>query len=571
MSKFFATLVAGLTLAACSTPPAPPPPPAPIVKPAPATARFERFEYTGHDAVFDHVKAGPKDYLNPIRPGYYPDPSIVRVGEDYYLVNSSFTHFPGLPVWHSKDLVHWTQIANAVNRPSQAEFGKLEVSRGLFAPAISYHDGTFTIINTCVDCVEDSKENFLITAKDPAGPWSDPVGLGFEGIDPSITFEKNGKAYIVNNGPPEGKPLYNGHRAIWMEEYDLAAQKMVGPRRVIVNGGTDIKKKPVWIEGPHLYHIKGWYYLMCAEGGTAEDHSEVIFRSKKLWGPYVSYRGNPILTQRDLYPAREFPVTSTGHADLVETQKHQWYAVFLGTRPYEGDLYNTGRETFMLPVTWKNGWPVILKKGEHVPFAVKRPKLPPEGGPQPLAGNFTAQENFDKPLGLDWVMIRTPHENWYSVEGGALNVKARPVAIGSDGNPSFIAKRQQHADATVTTQLHFDPQIDGERAGLAAFQNSHTFYFLGVLRENGANSVCVFKRSAKDEPENGVKQACAPAPQGAVNLQINVHRGLVDFSFAAANGAMQPLLKDADATILSTKKAGGFVGTVFGPYAFTPP
>ena len=568
MKKTFLSLAAAALLAACAAPPPPPPPPAPVEKPAPATARFEAISYDGHDAVYDAKKAGPGDYRNPILPGYYPDPSILRVGDDYYLVNSSFTHFPGLPVWHSKDLVHWTQIGNAVNRPSQADFGKLEVSRGLFAPAISYHDGTFYIINTCVDCAPDNRENFLITATNPAGPWSDPVVLGFEGIDPSITFV-GGKAYIVNNGNPEGTPLYNGHRAIWMQEYDIAAQKMVGPRKVVINAGVDIKKKPIWIEGPHLYHIKGWYYLMCAEGGTAEDHSEVIFRSKKLWGPYVPAKANPILTQRDLYPDREFAVTSTGHADLVETQKHQWYAVFLGTRPYQGDFYNTGRETFMLPVTWKNGWPTILPKGKPVPFVVKRPNLPAESEPQ-HAGNFGAVETFaDGKLGLDWVTIRTPKETWYKIANGGLTLQARPEAIGGDGNASFLARRQQHSDVKVAATLTFDPKIDGERAGLVAFQNSKAFYFFGLVREGGKNALCVTRRTDAAEPDQGKVFVCIPAPARPVTLEISLKGGKISFRYGTGE-IPEALVTDADATILSTKKAGGFVGTVIGPYAYTP-
>lgn len=555
-------LPAALLLSACSTAPVPPPPPA--EKPVPAVAQFSDFSYEGHDAVYDKVKAGPGQYLNPILPGYYPDPSILRVGDDYYLVNSSFTHYPGLPVWHSKDLVTWTQIGNAIDRPGMVDFDKLEVSRGLYAPAISYHDGTFYIINTCVGC----KGNFIITAKNPAGPWSDPIWLPFEGIDPALYFEADGKIYIVNNGAPEEEPRYNGHRAIWMQEYDPAAQKMVGPRKVIVNGGTDIAKKPVWIEGPHLYKIKGWYYLMCAEGGTAEDHSEVIFRSKTLWGPYVPYKDNPILTQRDLSPEREFPVTSTGHADLVQTQKDEWYAVFLGTRPYGKDFYNTGRETFLLPVTWKNGWPVILKKGTPVPFVVERPDLLAAAGPQ-MAGNFSLKADFSKAPGAEWVMIRTPKENWYSASAGVLSLKARPEAIGSDGNPSFLALRQRHADASVTTTLRFAPKIDGERAGLVAFQNSNAFYFLSAVREGGKLSVCVNKRDTKDGPANGTVLACAPASEGPLTLKIAITGGKADFLYGTP-GALTTLVKEADATSLSTRKAGGFVGTVIGPYAYTP-
>ncbi len=559
-------LVAALALiaAACSTPPAAPPP-APVEKPAPATAAFSAITYEGHDAAYDGKKAGADQYLNPIRQGYYPDPSILRVGEDYYLVNSSFTHFPGLPVFHSKDLVHWRQITNAIDRPGQVKFDGLEVSRGLYAPAISYHDGTYFIINTCVDC----GGNFVITAGNPAGPWSDPVWLPFEGIDPSLFFDHDGKAYVVNNGAPEGEPQYQGHRAIWMQEIDLAAGKMVGPRKVLVNGGSDIKKKPAWIEGPHQFYAKGWYYLMCAEGGTAEDHSEVVFRSKTVWGPYAPYKANPILTQRDLPAGREFPVTSTGHAELVETQKGQWFAVFLGTRPYSGSLYNTGRETFMLPVTWKDSWPVILKKGEAVPFVVARPDLPAEPGPLP-GGNVSFVENFPgNRLGLNWLTIREPQERWYAIEHGALTLTARAQAIGGNGNASFLALRQQHGEASLSTTLAFAPKSDGARAGLVAFQNSNFFYFLGEVRDGGKLSVCVTKRASKEEPANGTTLGCAPAPEGPVTLQIAIKGGKADFLYGSG-GALTALVQDADATILSTQKAGGFVGTVIGPYAYAP-
>jgi xylan 1,4-beta-xylosidase len=567
--RFLHLVAAAAFLAACSAPPPPPPPPAP--KPAPAVAQFDWFAYEGHDPVYDTVKAGPGDYLNPILPGFYPDPSILRVGEDYYLVNSTFAFFPGLPVFHSRDMVHWAQIGNAIDRPSQVDFGKLEMSRALFAPAISYHDGTFAIVNTCVDCVEDLKENFLITAANPAGPWSDPIVLGFEGIDPSLFFDRDGKAYVVNNGPPDGTPLYNGHRAIWMQEIDWATKKMTGPRRVIVNGGSDIRQKPIWVEGPHLFRARGWYYLICAEGGTAEQHSEVVFRSKKVWGPYVPYKGNPILTQRDLDPARPFPVTSTGHAQFVATPRGQWWAVFLGTRPYAGDSYNTGRETFLLPVHWTKGWPVILPKGKPVPYTAKRPALPID--PAPLeSGNFATRDEFDgTALGPQWLFIRTPHERWHSLSQSSLVLQARPVAIGNDGQPSFVGRRQQHGWASASTAMHFAPKIDGERAGLVAFQNSNYFYFLGLVRENGKTQVCVTKRAGSADPENGTALICAPAPEGPLSLKIEARGGAYDFYYGSAPDQWTVLLRDADGTILSTKTAGGFVGTIIGMYAYTPP
>ena len=326
----------------------------------PAPVSFEWFEYTGHDAM----RARPLPdgyYTNPILPGYYPDPSVVAVGKKFYLVNSTFAHWPGIPIHESEDLVHWKLIGHALSDPTKVTFDGLGISRGVFAPSIHFHDGLFYVINT----LADAGGNFFVTAKNPAGPWSDPVWLKeIDGIDPAFFFDADGKAYILNNGPPEGSPEYQGHRAIWIQQFDIQAGKVTGPRKVIVNGGADFSKQPIWIEGPHLYRLNGWYYLMCAEGGTERNHSEVVFRGKSPWGPFEAFSGNPILTQRDLSPGRADPVTNAGHADLVQKRDGSWWAVFLASRPYEGFRFNTGRETFLLPVTWKDGWPVILPAGQ---------------------------------------------------------------------------------------------------------------------------------------------------------------------------------------------------------------
>jgi len=332
-------------------------------------AHFTRFAYEGH--AREQVQPRPGDYRNPILSGYYPDPSVTRVGEDYYLVNSSFAHFPGIPVWHSKDLVNWTQIGNAIDRPGQLDFAGRGASEAVFAPAISWHDGIFYIVNTCVRC----KGNFIITARNPAGPWSDPIWLPFEGIDPSIYWEGD-RAYIVNNRAPAEPPRYEGHRAIWIQEYDWRKGEMVGESTQLVNGGVDLRAKPVWIEGPHIFRKDGYYYLTAAEGGTSVNHSQVVFRSKELRGPYQPFAGNPILTQRDLPADRPDPITSAGHAQLVQTPKGDWWATFLAVRPYEGDYYNIGRETFLLPVTWRDGWPIILPHKTAIPYAAARPNLP---------------------------------------------------------------------------------------------------------------------------------------------------------------------------------------------------
>jgi len=268
---------------------------------------FEWFEYTGKDKLFDQ-KLAPGEFQNPVLPGFYPDPSIVRVDDDYYMVNSSFGYFPGLPVFKSTDLVSWQQIGHALTKESQFNFSGLRISKGIFAPTLRYHEGTYYLVTTAVD----SGGNFLITSSDPAGPWSDPVFLPeVGGIDPDIFFDDDGRVYITHNSTPIGEPLYDGHRAIWIWEFDLSSKKIIpGSDRLIVDGGVDITKEPIWIEGPHIYKTKGWYYLMCAEGGTGDQHSVVIFRSKSLEEPFVPYEHNPILTQRDLDPSRPNPIAN---------------------------------------------------------------------------------------------------------------------------------------------------------------------------------------------------------------------------------------------------------------------
>ncbi|WP_420710499.1 glycoside hydrolase family 43 protein [Asticcacaulis sp. SL142] len=529
-------------------------------------ARFAFFEYSGTRQESAIAKPAVNEYINPILSGYYPDPSITRVGDDYYLVNSSFAHYPGLPVFHSKDLVNWTQIANAINRPSQLNFDNLGTSRGVFAPDISHHDGTFYIVNTCVDC----GGNFVITATDPKGPWSEPVWFEFEGIDPSIFWDKDGKAYIVNNGAPNEPPRYDGHRAIWVQEFDPKTLKMVGPRTQIVNGGVDITQKPSWIEGPHLINKDGYYYLTAAEGGTGDQHSQVVFRAPAITGPFVPFEGNPILSQRTLDPARANPVTSAGHAKLVQTQNGDWWATFLATRPYGPDLYNIGRETFLLPVKWENGWPMILEGGKRIPFTAAKPNLP--AGPKPavpMNGDFGYKDEFDA-LSMAWVGIRTPRTEFYTLDKGELILKPQTEAIGDKkGAPSFLGRRQQHHIATVTTAVTYMPEKDGDRAGLLATQSDDAYLFFGLTQMAGQTVIALNIRQNANDPVAGKRLIMAQIPHKAkspVYLKITANGGTFDLAYALKKGEWVTIRKGLDATFLSTRKAGGFVGTLIGPY-----
>ncbi len=552
---------------------------------APAPVAFQNFEYTGRDAVFEPpLPTG--NYRNPILAGFYPDPSICRVGDDYYLINSTFAYFPGIPIFHSRDLVSWTQIGHAIDRPTQFNYDGLGVTRGIFAPALSHHDGTFYLVCTFVD----GGGNFLMTAKDPAGPWSDPVWLKFDGIDPSLFFDDDGRAWMLNNGnPPDNKPLYQGHRAIWQQEFDVKSQKLVGPRQIIVNGGVNLSKKPVWIEGPHLYKRGNWYYVCCAEGGTSDQHSQVILRSKSVTGPFVPWEKNPILTQRDLDGTVPQAVTCTGHADLVEGPDGNWCSVFLGCRPYAGNLFATGRETFLLPVTWTDdGWPRILPAGERVPYVVNSPgrakpwspSAPPEAGKppaepspalpattSPLTGNFTWRDEFDgEKLSPLWIMIRQPHETWWNQKNGELKLTPRSDKLSGKTNPSFLGRRLQHSRFETSTTLTVPTDI-GVSAGLAVFQSeTHHFYF-AVKRDTKGLAVFLERWNG---PTAEILATATIVDASELKLRLTGDEKVFAFAYAAKPGDWQTLAADMDSTPVTVQAAGGglhFTGAVVGLHA----
>lgn len=530
-------------------------------------ARFGYYAYSGKSQESALAKPGPRQFINPVISGYAPDPSITRVGDDYYLVTSSFVHYPGLPIYHSRDLVTWTQIGNAIDRPGQVDFSGMKVSAGLMAPAISYHDGLFYIVCT-------NRKNFVITARDPAGPWSDPVTFEFDGIDPALFWDDDGKAYIVNNGAPKDGALYPGHRAIWLQAFDPATRRMTGPRRQIIDGGADLSSKPFWTEAPHLYRKDGYYYLIDAQGGTGEQHSEVVFRSRDIAGPYESYAGNPILTQRDLPEHRTHAVGTAGHAEFVRTQDGQWWSVFLATRNYGPDLYNIGRETFLLPVTWRDGWPVILEQGKPVPFVVNRPSLPPAPRPaQPLSGDYAYQDEFTgRKLGLGWMSVRIPATEPYTLEHGGLVLKAGEGVGDIHHVPAFIGRKQAHAVATVSTALRYTADHDGDRAGLVAMQSDDDYLFFGVQRERGRQVLTLSARKTAQDPRQGRVLASVPLARQdgsaarPVYLKLSIDGGVLGAAYALRKDQWNSLAAGVDATFLSTKLAGGFVGTVIGLY-----
>jgi len=515
-------------------------------------------------------------FSNPILAGFYPDPSICKVGSDYYIVNSTFAYFPGIPVFQSKDLVNWKLIGHVLDRPEQLNLDGLGVSRGIFAPAIRYNKGIFYVTCTLVD----GGGNFIVTAGNPAGPWSNPVWLPeVNGIDPCLFFDDDGKTYLLyNSDAPDNKPLYEGHRTIRICEFDVEKLKVVSENEIIINGGVDISKKPIWIEGPRILKKDGYYYLTAAEGGTAEDHSQVVLRSLKVDGPYIPYEKNPILTQRNLDPKRIFPVTCTGHADFVQTDDGNWWAIFLGCRPYkpfEKNYYNTGRETFLAPVKWINSWPVINPDYDEVQYYYPLPtEIVKNNTHIPYSGNFKIKDNFDKPtVDNNWIFLRTLRDKWFSLSDrkGFLELQLRPEKVSDTGNPSFIGRRLQHSKGYASLSFKFSPQSDNEKAGLLIFQDELHFYFLCKSMNRDKHVIQLFKSTDDVKTDNMELLASQELDLSTIKKELFLKIGFdeTEFSFYYSfENKNWTLLKDkVDATFMSIKKAWGFVGNVLAMYA----
>ncbi len=493
----------------------------------------------------------------PLLPGCYPDPSIVRVDDDYYMLNSSFAFYPGVPIWHSTDLRNWERLGYVLDRPSQLSLpDSIRVSGGIYAPSISYnpHNETFYMITTLVD----NGGNFYVTCKDPKkGEWSDPVWLPeVGGIDPSLFFDADGKAYIVNNDSPEGEALYDGHRTIRIHDFDWKTGRVTGESKVIVNGGVNIDEKPVWIEGPHLYYIGGKYFLMCAEGGTGPDHREVIFESASPKGPFRPCRINPILTQRGLDPSRRYAVTCAGHADLVENKDGRWWAVFLGVRPYSEDGHDImGRETFIHRVGWKYGQPVITARDEVL-----------EGRPQRERESrlWTADGLVD-----DAFFIRNPKSGFYSTDAdGTLTVEASPVRFADKKSPSAIGRWvTENAFELSVTLDEFSPQSPEDIAGLMLFQDDDCHIVFGKAVNSYGDVVArVDARSKNDR----VIEFESPLDDSSQPLRLRIvadGKGNYSFEYAEGDEDYRQLSQTVPASLLSTRTAGNFTGTAMGVYA----
>lgn len=531
---------------------------------------FTNFVYQGNDKIYKENPLEPDEFYNPILQGCYPDPSITRKGNDYYLINSSFAMFPGVPIFHSTDLVNWKQIGHVLDRESQLKVEDCGISFGVYAPAISYNknNDTFYMVTTQFS---GGFGNMVVKTKDPMKGWSDPIKLKFDGIDPSLFFDDNGKAYLVHNDAPDrGTEQYEGHRVIKIWDYDVENDCVVpGTDKIIVNGGTDIKKKPIWIEGPHIYKKNGRYYLMCAEGGTGGWHSEVIFVADDPKGPFTPAPSNPILTQRYFPKDRANKVDWAGHADLVEGPDGKYYGVFLAIRPNEKDMVNAGRETFILPVDWSGDFPVFENGLIPLDCKLKLPKgVENKTGKDGFFpnGNFKFEDNFaSDSLDLRWIGLRGPREKFISIaKKGGLQITPFTTHINEVKPTSTLFYRQQHSSFSAATTLTFKPKAENELAGLTCYQNERFNYVFGVTKKD-KDYMLVLAKTAKGKTT--VVASTKIDVKTPISLQVVADGNDYRFNYSVDGGEYQNLGGTVSGDILSTNVAGGFTGSLIGLYA----
>ncbi|MCQ2524045.1 MAG: glycoside hydrolase family 43 protein [Lachnospiraceae bacterium] len=489
---------------------------------------------------------------NPLIAGFYPDPSICAVNDDFYLVNSSFAYFPGLPIMHSKDLANWEQIGNILDRPSQLPLEEAGVSRGLFAPTIRYYDGLFYCICTNVSF----GGNFVVTAENPEGPWSEPHYIeGADGIDPSLFFDDDGKCYYCGTHENIDGCRYDGDYFIYIQEFDYKEFKLVGKRVEAWNGAM---RGVHWPEGPHLYHIGDYYYIIHAEGGTGPEHAISVARSKDVFGPYENNFKNPIFTHRHL--GKIYPIQYVGHGDLVQTVNGDWYMVMLAVRPTKG--YTTmGRETFLARVIFEDDWPIV-NPGLGVlsdELKIKLDECIPDC-PNTSVPNVSKSYNFTKmeKLGPEFMTLRAPLGDALRLTGEGLELKCGTDSLSELAHPSYLCIRQDSKNFELKAKLYTDNLMMGTRAGICLFQ-SNEFHVRFEVSENKGRVVMV-----KDGKAEILAQDTLDVSPATLVMTVN---GLKLSLYSLEEKGMKPFIRDLDISALSTEVAGGFVGCTVGIFA----
>lgn len=496
--------------------------------------------------------------VNPILRGFNPDPSILRVGEDYYIATSTFEWFPGVQIHHSRDLVHWELIAHPLDRLSQLNMIGEDNSCGVWAPCLSYDDGTYYLIYTDVKASQGSfkdTHNYLVTAQDIRGPWSEPIYLNSSGFDPSLFHDEDGRKYLLN--------MQLDHRAyqtrfagIVMQEYSVEKQCLVGPIKNIFRG------TPSGItEGPHMYRHDGWYYLLTAEGGTGYEHAATMARSRQIDGPYEPDPIGHFLTSRH---SEGYPLQKAGHASIVEGHNGRWYLAHLNSRPCPGTKRCIlGRETSLQEVVWKDGW-LRLAHGTNRPAL--QVEIPDEVGE---AGNNDLFEDFD---GESWSIHL---QSQRLPLGERASLKERPgylrlygaESLNSRFHLSMLAHRQQEFHCRVTTKLDFNPRDYKEMAGLTYFYANNCYYYLFVSRDEGLGRVVSIVSSDLGKNFYPVGGGVTIPDEGQVWLRVETAGAAAQFYWSMDGENWNAIGEPVDATILSDDYfSGGGYGAFTGAF-----
>ncbi len=475
-------------------------------------------------------------YANPVIPGYHPDPSVCRVGDDFYLVNSSFMCFPGVPIYHSRDLVNWELIGNVLTRESQLPLKGATSWLGIYAPTLRYNDGLWYMITTNVG----NGGNFMVTAKKPEGPWSEPIWLKQDGIDPSLFWE-NGKCYMMSN--PDD--------CIWLCEINPKTGKQLTESRPLWQGTGG--RYP---EGPHIYKKDGWYYLLISEGGTELAHRLTIARSRNIYGPYEPNPDNPILTNCSR-KGQTKQVQGTGHGDFVQAADGSWWLVFLAYRNMGGSYHHLGRETYLAPVEWKEGeWPVV-NGGEPIDTLMKATTLPLK----PFAPKKRQQHDKIDLTSPEWVHLQNPVAANYEQQNGKLRLFGAG-SLTENNRPTFVGRRQEHARMTVETEVEMADYKPGQTAGLSVYQinDGHMDFYLTRRGDYYIVHLHAKLKSMEDD------QMYVIGDHNKVKLRIVADEQHYRFEYSF-DGLLWQTLTVHDAALMSTETAGGFTGVIIGMFA----
>jgi xylan 1,4-beta-xylosidase len=508
---------------------------------------------------------------NPILPGFNPDPSIVRVGDDYYIATSTFEWFPGVQIHHSRDLVHWRLLTRPLTRPSQLNMLGNADSCGVWAPCLTCADGLFWLLFTDVKRYGRTTvggasgaslrdfHNYLVTCPTIDGEWSDAVYLNSSGFDPSLFHDDDGRKYLVNQ-LWDHRPGRNRFGGIVLQEYSVTQRKLVGERRNIF-AGTSIG----FTEAPHLYKRNGYYYLITAEGGTGWGHAVTMARSRTMAGPYELHPDKYIITARDRPHA---PLQRAGHADLVETQAGETYAVYLCGRPLPNrGRCVLGRETAIQKMVWGNDDWLRTRDGSGLPeLETPAPALPA----MPFKPAIVREDFNDEELPIDFQWLRSPWpEELFSLSArrGYLRLIGRET-IGSLFRQSLVARRQQAHCFSASTALEFEPEDFQQSAGLVCYYNSAKFHYLHVSHDEELGRHVRVMTCTPDSPQSDSFTKPIPIPPGRIELRVEVDFERLRFAYRVGGDSWSWLPELFDASILSDEAtapgAPNFTGAFIG-------